>query len=127
MLDRNSGALLVNKEVLPLPSLIATMAGADFLLVPSIAEGMGLVAKEFAALHGCGSAGVVILTPNVGSRVSLPGAIVARSNSVEHLTNCLVSAMELPLEERSRLAAMNSRAVTAESFDDWIADLISLL
>ena len=103
------------------------MTEAQFLLVPSLAEGMNLVSKEFAALHGHGSPGIIILTPNVGSRASLPGAIVSRSHSVGHITDALISAMELPLEERRSLAAMNFRAVMAESFDRWIEGLISRL
>jgi trehalose 6-phosphate synthase len=97
------------------------------LLVNPLLDGMNLVAKEGSALNHRG--GVVVLSEGAGAFSELGGAAVGvRDPSDLHQTaDALERAIDMPAEERERLATLLREQVESTRPDDWIeAQLVDL-
>jgi transaldolase/glucose-6-phosphate isomerase len=95
--------------------------------VTSVADGMNLVAKEFAALHSEEHPGVLLLSDGCGAAEELTDAIVVPSGDVDATAAGMRRAFAMPDEERrARSAALRAsvdRHTIAEWLDAYLEDL----
>lgn len=71
---------------------------ADIALVTPLRDGMNLVALEYAAVHA--GPGALILSELTGAADYLDGAILVNPYDVDGVVRTLLSALEMPEEER---------------------------
>jgi trehalose 6-phosphate synthase len=120
------GALELTEDPLPRRAMDELLAATDLLLIPSLADGMNLIAKEYVLLRG-EQAHRLVLTPSVGARYSLPGAWVSRDASERAIADALVVALEASEREVEIRAGANTSALGAETPDDWMRSLTTAL
>jgi trehalose 6-phosphate synthase len=101
---------------------LAALSLYDVLLINPLMDGMNLVAKEGPALNT--RAGVVVLSQGAGAFSELGGATVdiKDPSHVEDTADALERALEMPADERKRLAGMLREQVGSNRPDDWIED-----
>jgi trehalose 6-phosphate synthase len=99
---------------------VAALSLYDVLLINPLLDGMNLVAKEGPALNGRG--GVVVLSEGAGAFSELGAEIVGIKDpsSVEDTADALERAIEMPDDDRRRLAAILREKVESSRPDDWI-------
>jgi trehalose 6-phosphate synthase/phosphatase len=87
--------------------LAALYKAADVALVTPLADGMNLVAKEYASVKG-GEPGVLVLSEFAGAAEELaPHALLVNPHSVEDVAAALVRALGMSAEERrARMTAL---------------------
>ncbi len=104
----------------PPASVAAALSEADVCVVSSVADGMNLVAKEFAAVHSEDHPGVLVLSDTCGAAEELTGAIVVPGNDVEAMAEAILQAFEMPEEERRERARRLREAVDGHTSADWL-------
>src|SRR5690606_36333486 len=70
------GVLSMSYEAHERSDVLALLERADVCVVSSLADGMNLVAKEFAALHSAERPGVLILSDACGAAEELTDALI---------------------------------------------------
>jgi trehalose 6-phosphate synthase len=96
---------------------------ANICVVSSLADGMNLVAKEYASAHDDGD-GVLILSEFAGAARELPDALIMNPYHIEEFANAIHQAVEMPeSERRERMGRMRER-VAAFNVYRWARDLI---
>jgi len=99
---------------------------ADALVVTSLADGMNLVAKEFAAARGDLGANL-ILSEFAGAAQDLDGALIVNPYDIEAIKRALMTAIEMPPVERAaRLKTMRS-AVRHNDVHLWARNFLNRL
>jgi len=111
------------------PRALAAMAAADVLIVNPVWDGMNLVAKEGPVISRRDL--VLILSRNAGAADDLgPGALLVNPFDTAELAETIVTALELPPDERAKRAALLRDGATALPPQNWFAaqrgDLIRL-
>jgi trehalose 6-phosphate synthase len=103
---------------------VAALSVYDVLLINPLMDGMNLVAKEGPALNHQG--GVVVLSEGAGAFSELGEAAVAINDpgNIASTADALERAIEMPEEERQRLAKILRTKVESNRPDDWIEDQI---
>lgn len=79
--------------------LVALYALSDVCIVSSVRDGMNLVSHEFIACQQSNS-GVLILSEFAGAAQSLAGAMRVNPWDAEELSDAIISALDMPYEER---------------------------
>jgi len=105
------------------------MAAADVLIVNPVWDGMNLVAKEGPVISWRDL--VLILSRNAGAADDLgPGALLVNPFDTAELAETIVTALELPPDERAKRATLLRDGATALPPQNWFAaqrgDLIRL-
>lgn len=108
---------------------IAAMRDYDVLMVNPVIDGMNLVSKEGVLVNR--RDGVLVLSETAGSFEQLSeGCVPVAPADIEGTVRALREALEMPLGERRRRAAVMREAVRREDIIDWItrqlADLATL-
>lgn len=107
------------------PSVVAeALLQADVCVVTSVADGMNLVAKEFAAVHSAEHPGVLILSDSCGAAEELTDALIYPAGDVEALAATIERAFHMPEDERRRRAARLRTVVDSRSSRDWFTDFV---
>jgi len=116
---------LVRYHKLPLTisSLVALYRLANFCIVSSLHDGMNLVAKEFVAARD-DEDGVLVLSALAGAAHELTDALIINPYDTAGFADALVTALDMPAEERRvRMRAMR-RVVAGRNVFSWASDIL---
>ncbi len=108
------------------PEVVApALEQADVCVVSSIADGMNLVAKEFAAVHSEERPGVLVLSDMCGAAEELTDALLYPSGDIEALSEVLQRAYFMSDGERRQRAGALREAVDGHTSSDWLREFVS--
>ncbi len=108
------------------PEMMALHRLADFCIVPSLHDGMNLVAKEFVASR-FDDDGVLILSRFAGAVRELKDALLINPFSIEEMAEAIRQALEMPDEERHRRMQRMRAEVAGNNIFRWAGKIISAL
>jgi alpha,alpha-trehalose-phosphate synthase [UDP-forming] len=108
------------------PEMMALHRIADFCIVPSLHDGMNLVAKEFVASR-FDEDGVLILSQFTGAARELKDALLINPFSIEAMAESMREALEMPEEERRRRMQRMRAEVAGNNIYRWAGKIISAL
>jgi trehalose 6-phosphate synthase/phosphatase len=107
-------------------TLVAMYRAADVMLVTPLADGMNLVAKEFAAARRDVD-GVLVLSERAGAAGELRAALLVDPTDVGALASAYEAALEMtPQERRVRMRRIR-RAVLDHDVFDWASECLSAM
>ncbi|MGE3960534.1 MAG: trehalose-6-phosphate synthase [Dehalococcoidia bacterium] len=116
--------LAIDFESHPPEQVASALQQADVCVVSSIADGMNLVAKEFAAVHSAERPGVLVLSDGCGAAEELRDALVFRAGDVGGMSEAMRRAYFMPDAER-RFRAESLRAVVdGHTSRDWLREFV---
>ncbi|MGR3757698.1 MAG: glucosylglycerol-phosphate synthase [Tranquillimonas sp.] len=96
-------------RAIPFSELVAYYRAADVAWITPLADGMNLVAKEFAACRSDGD-GALVLSEFAGAAVEMSSAILANPFSHRSMDKAIMQALNMPEEERrERMARMREK------------------
>jgi len=117
--------LLIDFEPHP-PGLVApALEQADVCVVSSVADGMNLVAKEFAAVHSSENPGVLVISDMCGASEELTEALIYPSGDIEAMSKALQRAYFMPDRERRMRAASLREVVDQHTSRDWLREFVT--
>ncbi len=111
----------VRVDVWPHPprSVGAALRQADVCLVTSLADGMNLVAKEYAALHSAANPGTLILSDACGAAEELRDALIVPAGDEQATAEAIWHAHNMPDDERRERAQALREVVDAHTSRHW--------
>src|SRR5690606_9917820 len=112
-------AVRVHVDGHPPHSVGAALRAADVCLVTSIADGMNLVAKEYAALHSAANPGILILSEGCGAAEELRDALLVPPGDTDALAHVMWDAYRMPPEERRERAQRLRDVVDERTSREW--------
>ncbi|RVV96741.1 glucosylglycerol-phosphate synthase [Mesobaculum littorinae] len=89
---------LVSRAI-PFDELVSYYCAADVAWITPLADGMNLVAKEFAACRIDGD-GVLVLSEFAGAAIEMGSAILANPFSYRSMDRAILQALDMPEDER---------------------------
>jgi trehalose 6-phosphate synthase len=107
-------------------AMAAWFRTADALVVTSLADGMNLVAKEFAAARG-DLDGALILSEFAGAARDLEGALIVNPYDIEAIKRAMVAAINMPSIERAARMRTMRAAVRHNDVHRWATNFLSRL
>ena len=93
---------------------------AEVCLVTPMRDGMNLVCKEYIASRRAEN-GVLILSEMAGAAKELIEAIVVNPNNIYQLSESIVAALTMPLEEQKRRMHIMRDLVHRYNVSNWVA------
>lgn len=118
--------IILLREHLSLPRVLALYALAEVCIVSSLHDGMNLVAKEYVAARADGT-GVLVLSRFTGAARELQQALLINPYATEEFADTLASALEMDLDERrARMEALRA-TVTSNNIYRWAGKVLSTL
>lgn len=109
-----------------LEELVALYRLADVMLVTPFADGMNLVAKEYAAsrtdLHG-----VLVLSEFAGAAQELSAALLVNPYDINGVKDTIVRALAMPPEEQEERMRTLNREVQSSTVAAWADSFLKLL
>ena len=99
---------------------------ADICLVPSLSDGMNLVAKEYVAARE-DNGGVLILSRFAGASRELRDALIINPYDIDQVAEALRSALEMSPEERLSRMRRLRETVKENNIYRWAGNLITEL
>jgi trehalose 6-phosphate synthase len=108
------------------PEMMALHRLADFCIVPSLHDGMNLVAKEFVASR-FDEDGVLVLSQFTGAARELKDALLINPFAIENMADAIREALEMPEEERRRRMQRMRAEVAGNNIFRWAGKIISAL
>jgi len=96
---------------------------ADFCLVNSLHDGMNLVAKEFVAARD-DEDGVLVLSSFTGAARELAEALLINPFDVAETAAALVTALEMPRDERRKRMQLMRRTVAEANVYRWAGRML---
>ncbi len=96
---------------------------ADFCLVNSLHDGMNLVAKEFVAARE-DEDGVLILSTFTGASRELVEALLINPFDVSETAAAIVTALEMPRDERRKRMQLMRRTVSEANVYRWAGRML---
>jgi len=108
------------------PEMMALHRLADFCIVPSLHDGMNLVAKEFVASR-FDNDGVLILSQFTGAARELKDAVLINPFAVEEMAAAMREALEMPRDERRRRMQRMRAEVAGNNIFRWAGKILSAL
>jgi alpha,alpha-trehalose-phosphate synthase [UDP-forming] len=118
--------ILYYKQSFGQPELMALHRLADFCIVPSLHDGMNLVAKEFVASR-FDDDGMLILSQFTGAARELKDALLVNPFSIEEMAEAMREALEMPVEDRRRRMQRMRAEVAGNNIFRWAGKIISAL
>lgn len=105
-------------RAIPFDELVAYYRAADVAWITPLADGMNLVVKEFVAARTDGD-GAVVLSEFAGAAVEMQEAIITNPFSHRSMDRSILSAIDMPEDERrGRMAALRA-AVARQDIRAW--------
>jgi trehalose 6-phosphate synthase/phosphatase len=99
--------------------LLALYRAADVMLVTPLRDGMNLVAKEYVAVRGSETSGVLILSEFAGAAAEMREALLVNPYDINAMARAIRGALKIdPLEMRMRMEALRGR-IFSRSVHDW--------
>lgn len=111
------------RGVLPQSEIYSLYRGADVMLVTSLADGMNLVAKEYATAGP--DDGVLILSEQAGAADDLKDAMIVNPYDIEGLADNLKFALSMPPGERKQRMKKMREAVSKADVYEWAGKFIN--
>ena len=111
----------------PPEEVAAGLSAADVCVVTSLADGMNLVAKEFAAVHSAAHPGVLVLSDTCGAAAQLGEALLVHATDIASIEMALERALAMPREERARRSAALRAVVDSATAQRWFQDFVTEL
>ncbi len=105
-------------RAIPFADLVAYYGAADVAWITPVADGMNLVAKEFAAARVDGD-GVLVLSEFAGAAVELGAAVIANPFSYRSMDEAIRLALAMPAEERRGRMEMLRQAIARYDVHAW--------
>ncbi len=105
-------------RAIPFAELIAYYQAADVAWITPLADGMNLVCKEYVAARTDGD-GVLVLSEFAGAAVELGDAVIANPFSHASMDHAILSALNMPEEERRTRMGRLREAVRASDVRHW--------
>lgn len=100
--------------------LLAYYRLAEIALITPLKDGMNLVAKEYCACNHDGK-GVLILSEFAGAAAQLHrGAIMVNPYDVEGVSNAIINAYNMPVDERIRRMMLLRRTIRRKDIFWWV-------
>jgi alpha,alpha-trehalose-phosphate synthase [UDP-forming] len=99
---------------------------ADFCMVTSLADGMNLVAKEFAASRVDGD-GVLILSSYTGAAREMTSAVLVNPFAVDEVAEAIRQSVEMPEDERRKRMQKMRAEVSENNIYRWAGKFLSAL
>ena len=96
---------------------------ADFCLVNSLHDGMNLVAKEFVAARD-DEDGVLVLSTFTGASRELVEALLVNPFDVSETAAAIVTALEMPREERRKRMQLMRRTISEANVYRWAGRML---
>jgi len=118
--------LILAREHLTLPTLIALYRHARFMVVSSLHDGMNLVAKEFVAAQ-VDCAGVLVLSKFTGAARELTDAVIINPYTADGSSDDMRKAIEMEPEEVRRRMARLREQVRENNVFRWAGSVIKKL
>ena len=100
---------------------------ARVCLVTPLRDGMNLVAKEFVAAQNPDDPGVLVLSRFAGAAEQMGEALLVNPFSREELSDAIMRALTMPLEERKRKWKALMQVVRDTDVGIWRDDFVSTL
>ncbi|KMK67474.1 glucosylglycerol-phosphate synthase [Puniceibacterium sp. IMCC21224] len=121
-----SQPVVLISRAIPFERLVAYYRAADVCWITPLADGMNLVAKEFAASRTDGD-GVLILSEFAGAAMELSAAILTNPYSNKSMDHAVDLALDLPEDERRQRMQELRRVVKKYNTQAWARDQLALL
>jgi trehalose 6-phosphate synthase len=96
-------------------------------LVTPLMDGMNLVAKEYVAAQDPNDPGVLILSRFAGAASQMKEAILVNPHSAEELSDAMLQALVMPLEERKRRWTTMMEDVQRRDVMWWLKEFTAAL
>lgn len=103
----------------PRDKLAGVYRAAKIGLVTPLRDGMNLVAKEYVAAQDPENPGVLILSRFAGAAAQLKDALLINPYSPEEMSDSIVKALAMPLDERKRRWRAMMDCVEDEDISWW--------
>lgn len=111
----------------PRTQLAGFYRAADIGLITPLRDGMNLVAKEYVAAQDPEDPGVLILSQFAGAAQQLTDALLVNPHSIEHVSEAIQRALEMPLAERRQRHEKLLASVRDEDVLRWRDDFVAAL
>ncbi len=108
----------------PMETLSALYSVADVCLVTPMRDGMNLVAKEYIASRK-DETGVLILSEMAGASKELSDAIIVNPNNIGDMTNAMVQALNMPLDEQKTRMRSMRLLVSKFNVQRWLNNFLT--
>lgn len=102
----------------PREEMVALFLAADVMLVTALRDGMNLVAKEYVASRVDGG-GVLVLSEFAGASDELTQALRINPHDIQGLKQAIMTAVEMPVEEKRRRMRALRRRVRDNDVSAW--------
>lgn len=96
-------------------------------LVTPLRDGMNLVAKEYVAAQDPDDPGVLILSQFAGAASELTQALIVNPHDIEEVGQALVTALNMPLEERRARHAAMMQTLLGHPIAVWMQEFLGTL
>jgi trehalose 6-phosphate synthase len=103
----------------PRDKLAGIYRGAKIGLVTPLRDGMNLVAKEYVAAQDPDDPGVLILSRFAGAAMQLKDALLINPYSPEEMSDAILRALVMPLDERKRRWRAMMDSVEQQDISWW--------
>ena len=124
--DSDWTPIILLREHLSLPRVLALYTLAEVCIVSSLHDGMNLVAKEYVAARSDGN-GVLVLSRFTGAARELHQALLINPYNTEDFADTLAKALEMDLgERRVRMEALRE-TVANNNIYRWAGKVLSTL
>jgi glucosylglycerol-phosphate synthase len=105
-------------RAIPFVELVSYYRAADVAWITPLADGMNLVCKEFVASRVDGD-GVLVLSEFAGAAVELGSAVLTNPFSHRSMDSAILSALDMPEEERKVRMENLRDVVLSNTVRDW--------
>lgn len=105
-------------RAIPFTDLVSYYRAADVAWITPLADGMNLVAKEFVAAREDGD-GVLVLSEFAGAAVEMGSAVIANPFSHRSMDEAILTALNMPEEERRTRMELLRNAVSRRDISAW--------
>jgi trehalose 6-phosphate synthase len=109
----------------------STLAGfyraAGIGVVTPFHDGMNLVAKEYVAAQDPSNPGVLVLSEFAGAARELDAALLVNPHDIDGMAQKLISAIHMPLSERTERWISMMKVLRRSSIHVWFADFMDAL
>jgi trehalose-6-phosphate synthase len=105
-------------SAIPFVELVSYYRAADVAWITPLADGMNLVCKEFVASRVDGD-GVLVLSEFAGAAVELGSAVLTNPFSHRSMDSAILSALDMPEEERKVRMENLRDVVLSNTVRDW--------
>ena len=96
-------------------------------LVTPLRDGMNLVAKEYVAAQDRHNPGVLILSQFAGAAEELKEALIVNPYNIEEMARAMLTAIEMPLNERQARHSQLLARITANDVAAWADGFVNSL